>query len=348
MSWLYADSATVASGSISVSVSGNVDFSKIKAGWALQIGSHTSEVKSGTAPDGSGNSSIILVIAWDGASVVAQPAKVIPTSGALLEALEGLNETNDYAISVHKALSDVATLDADITLTESSGVSYTFSSMPKNARLIGESIEGLNQSVNSMEGEVDQFLLNVNERLGNTPFEIDLRGLDGDSYYPVFLEMSAKRAIDLKIYRQYSYDRDGDASLAGLFLHVIAVGGSWGGNPIKMKVVSNEQTYLRTVGVIGFGGYSHPMVFLRGGYLYNGLSSESVQGVQIFTEKTTYYLHATDPKYNLTAGPVDDAAIDAYNGALPMSSSFVDLGRSNIADLGGYSGAEVLEEGEVT
>jgi len=167
MSWLYANSATVSSGSISVSVSGNVDFSKIKAGWALQIGSHTSEVKSGTAPDGSGNSSITLAVAWDGASVVSQPAKVIPTSGALLEALEGLNETNDYAISVHKALSDVATLDADVTLTDAAGVSYTFSSMPKNARLVDESIERNNESYQELTQNYNNLKEEVKSLIGS-------------------------------------------------------------------------------------------------------------------------------------------------------------------------------------
>ena len=194
--------------------------------------------------------------------------------------------------------------------------------------------------VGAKEIETDNFLLAAHDRIRNTPFEIDLRGLDLNLYYPVLLNMSNAEPIDLKIHRSYASDRDEEASYGGLFLHVIATGGSWGGNPITMKVISNEQTYHRTAGAIGFGGYSHPMVFLKGGYLYHGLSSQSEQSVQILTEQTTYYEHESDSKYNLTAGPTDDSEIDASDGVLAMSSSFVDLGRANISKIGGYAGTQ--------
>ena len=138
MAWYYMNSVGIANGGTVVSVTGGVDLSQIKAGWMFSVGSMIAEVKSGTAPDGSGNSTIILERAWEGVTATAQTGLIAPTSGALLEALAGLENTNAFAIATHKALSDIATLDIDVTITDSAGNSHTFASMPKNARLIQE------------------------------------------------------------------------------------------------------------------------------------------------------------------------------------------------------------------
>jgi len=138
MAWYYMNSVGIANGGTVVSVTGGVDLSQIKSGWMFFVGSMIAEVKSGTAPDGSGNSTIILERPWEGVTAAAQTGLIAPTSGALLEALAGLENTNAFAIATHKALSDIATLDIDVTITDSAGNSHTFASMPKNARLVQE------------------------------------------------------------------------------------------------------------------------------------------------------------------------------------------------------------------
>jgi len=154
MAWYYMNSVGIANGGTVVSVTGGVDLSQIKAGWMFSVGSMIAEVKSGTAPDGSGNSTIILERAWEGVTATAQTGLIAPTSGALVAALEGLKETNDYAIEVHKKLSDIATLDADVTIKDSAGTDHTFASMPKNARLVAESIAQEEQEFSSFKANI--------------------------------------------------------------------------------------------------------------------------------------------------------------------------------------------------
>lgn len=138
MAWYYVDSISVANGASVVSVTGNVDLSQIKAGWMFYTGTTIAEVKSGTSPNGVGLSEITLEKPWEGVTASAQKGLIAPTSGALLEALKGLEETNAFAIATHKALSDIATLDADVTIKDSAGNEHTFASLPKNARIIQE------------------------------------------------------------------------------------------------------------------------------------------------------------------------------------------------------------------
>ena len=178
MAWLYMPSVGIANGGTVVSVTGGVDLSQIKAGWLFSIGTTIAEVKSGTAPDGSGNSNITLERAWEGVTAVAQSGLVVPTSGALVAALEGLKETNDYAIEVHKKLSDVATLDADITITDSAGTEHTFASMLKNTRLISEAITLMGQQADQ---KVDSLVSDINNQLDNplaVSFYLSSSGLD--------------------------------------------------------------------------------------------------------------------------------------------------------------------------
>ncbi len=150
VSWRYLTSVSINNGDVTVSVSGGHDLSAVEAGWSFDLGTVRAEISSGTAADASGNSTLTLAVAWDGANVINQTAKVVPTSGALIKALNALNETNDYAIATHEAMEAIATEDTDVTLTDKTGEEHTFSSMPKNARLIEESISENTQKVNEL------------------------------------------------------------------------------------------------------------------------------------------------------------------------------------------------------
>lgn len=134
-SWIKLPSVTVQNGSNTVAVTGGYDLSKIEAGWSFDVGSNRAEINSGTAPDGSGNSTITLVDPWDGADVTAQPAKIVPIAGGEIVVIKQLTETNDFAVTVHQSLQEYAAEDKDVTLTLPDGSESTFASLPKIDRL---------------------------------------------------------------------------------------------------------------------------------------------------------------------------------------------------------------------
>lgn len=138
VSWLYLTSVSVSNGSVTVSVSGGHNLSIIESGWSLDVGATRAEVLSGTSANGSGVSTLTLVMPWSGSSISNQPAQIVPTSGALRASIEALNNTNDYAIDVHKTLAEVATLDKDVTIRDPSGTDHTFATLPKIDRLVSE------------------------------------------------------------------------------------------------------------------------------------------------------------------------------------------------------------------
>lgn len=138
IAWLYLTAASVVNGSITVSVTGNHDLSSVETGWSFDIGSARAEILSGTAADDSGNSTLTLARPWVGANMVGQEAQIVPTSGALRAAIVAMNDTNDYAIETHQTLTEIATLDKDVTITDPAGEEHTFPSLPKIAREVGE------------------------------------------------------------------------------------------------------------------------------------------------------------------------------------------------------------------
>lgn len=136
--WLYLTSVSVTNGSVTVSVAGAHDLSFVEAGWSFDIGTARAEISSGTAPDGSGNSTLTLARPWVGANITGQEAQIVPTSGALRAAIVAMNDTNDYAIVTHKTLTEITTLDKDVTIKDPTGEEHTFATMPKIAREVTE------------------------------------------------------------------------------------------------------------------------------------------------------------------------------------------------------------------
>ncbi|WP_211313863.1 pyocin knob domain-containing protein [Marinomonas piezotolerans] len=136
MAFHYIDNASVNNGDSTVAITGNHDLSGVLSGWALQIGGLLAEIKQGTAPDGSGNSTLTLAAPWAGSNISGQPAQIIPMGGSALNtATEKAADLQAYAIEVHKKLEEYALEDKDVTLTAPDGESATFYSLPKVDRL---------------------------------------------------------------------------------------------------------------------------------------------------------------------------------------------------------------------
>lgn len=141
--WITLPSVSTTYSSVTVSVTGGIDLSSVLAGWALIINGVPVEIASGTAADADGNSALTLATPWDGASIANQPAKIQPTGAPFLAGIAALEETNSYAIDVHNALAEIATLDKDVTIKDPTGEEHTFATMPKIAREAAEQRAGL-------------------------------------------------------------------------------------------------------------------------------------------------------------------------------------------------------------
>lgn len=156
MAWISLSSVSVANGDITVSVTGSVDLSGALSGWALIINNNYVEIKSGTSADSGGRSTLTLAGAWDGSTITNQPAKIMPTSAPQLEIAQLMTDTNEYAIDVHNTLTEIATEDKDVTISDNTGTEHTFASMPKNARLVQEMISEANSNLDSIFASIPQ------------------------------------------------------------------------------------------------------------------------------------------------------------------------------------------------
>lgn len=132
--WITLPFVSVTNGSTTVSVTGGIDLSSVQSGWALIVNNIPVEIASGTAANASGVSTLTLAMAWDGSPITNQPAKVQPTGAPFLAGIKAMQDTNEYAINVHKTLTEIATLDKDVTITDPTGEEHTFATMPKIAR----------------------------------------------------------------------------------------------------------------------------------------------------------------------------------------------------------------------
>lgn len=78
--WIKLPSVTMTNGSNTVSVTGSIDLSSVKAGWALIINGNYVEIASGTAADSNGKSTLTLANAWSG-KLVRVISPVLPDDG---------------------------------------------------------------------------------------------------------------------------------------------------------------------------------------------------------------------------------------------------------------------------
>jgi len=105
--FLVASNASILDGTKTISISGNVDCSRVYSGTAVFLGGadNPAEAVSGTSPDGSGVSTITLRNNWSQGDVSNQPLVSFNTNEGLAEAISNVREI----VSNVSAIEDLAT-----------------------------------------------------------------------------------------------------------------------------------------------------------------------------------------------------------------------------------------------
>ncbi len=105
--FLVASNASILDGSKTISISGNVDCSRVYSGTAVFLGGtdNPAEAVSGTSPDGNGVSTITLRNNWSQGDVSNQPLVSFNTNEGLAEAISNVREI----VSNVSAIEDLAT-----------------------------------------------------------------------------------------------------------------------------------------------------------------------------------------------------------------------------------------------
>lgn len=105
--FLVAQNASITDGTKTISISGNVDCSRVYSGTAVFLGGadNPAEAVSGTSPDGSGVSTITLRNNWSQGDIVNQQLVSFNTNEGLAEAISNVREI----VSNVSAIEDLAT-----------------------------------------------------------------------------------------------------------------------------------------------------------------------------------------------------------------------------------------------
>lgn len=105
--FLVASNASILDGTKTISISGNVDCSRVYSGTAVFLGGayNPAEAVSGTSPDGSGVSTITLRNNWSQGDISNQPLVSFNTNEGLAEAISNVREI----VSNVSAIEDLAT-----------------------------------------------------------------------------------------------------------------------------------------------------------------------------------------------------------------------------------------------
>lgn len=119
MAWITSNSVSVSNGSKTVSVSGNVDLSSVDEGWGVQIGENKLvEASSGTAPNGSGVSTLTLFEPWPNGSVSAATMKIIPNSGYQIALAKRIKSIVDRTVDVMQLQHDYTSQLGQVTAVD--------------------------------------------------------------------------------------------------------------------------------------------------------------------------------------------------------------------------------------
>ncbi|KGJ88802.1 phage head spike fiber domain-containing protein [Colwellia psychrerythraea] len=111
ITYLSAVAATLTNGNKSITVTGeHVDFSKADDYLAVvDNGLYVLRVESGTAPDINGDSTLILVDAWSGATLSNKDLFVFPTFAKIYESVAAMSALNDVTRGILTKLKDLLT-----------------------------------------------------------------------------------------------------------------------------------------------------------------------------------------------------------------------------------------------
>lgn len=134
----------------------------------------------------------------------------------------------------------------------------------------------------------------------------DLGDLDSGTYYPVLVDGGASnRWNNFSIFRAY-YERHPALGLGFIGANFRFSGRSWGGNVVALYNDHMLMGYRNLLGTCGLRGYYHPVVYLRGGYLYR-FRADFALNLTVLTTSTQF----RDDQYSYTLGPVSEATLTA-------------------------------------
>lgn len=299
--WITLPSVSLTNGSNTVSVTGSIDLSAIKAGWALIISSNYVEIASGTSADTSGNSMLTLALPWDGSAVINQPAKIQPTGAPFLEGIAALEATNEYAIDVHNTLTEIATEDKDVTIKDPTGAEHTFASMLKNARLVKEIIQSGSDELASIVADIKSQL--EKQAMSKTEFFALAEQRKRESAGSGFLEWGADWVNSAETVNQGLWGR------ASTYSNYFILGTS--GNDTS---ISSSRTAYPIALV---NGVTHKIQKTTH-FKYNQINvPEAEKGTRSYdsaTGEVIDYLTDIDPKYGDVAADLNEAVARNFEG----------------------------------
>jgi len=152
MAWITSNSVSVSNGSKTVSVSGNVDLSSVDEGWGVQIGENKLvEASSGTAPNGSGVSTLTLFESWPNGSVSAATMKIIPNSGYQIALAKRIKSIADRTVDVMQLQHDYASKLGQVTATDpETNEQHVYNTLRQNQQSLDAALDNHAQSINEL------------------------------------------------------------------------------------------------------------------------------------------------------------------------------------------------------
>jgi len=153
ITYIKAVSATLVNNTNIVTVTGEfVDFSKAADYLvALDNGLYVLPVLSGTAPDGSGNSTLVLAETWTGATLSNKSLLIFPTFAKIYESVAAMTALNDVTRGILTKLKSVLT-DTSPTLDIIVGQTSSIKTVPYG--YLANQVTGLIGQLNSLVGSV--------------------------------------------------------------------------------------------------------------------------------------------------------------------------------------------------
>lgn len=236
--FLVAQNASITDGTKIISVSGNVDCSRVYSGTAIFLGGadNPAEAVSGTSPDGSGVSTVTLRNNWSQGDVVNQQLVSFNTNEGLAEAISNVRDI----VSNVSAIEDLATqgLIKRISDNEYEVV---------NISTIGESLITANDasSQRSVLGLGGAATKNVGTSSGNV-MEVGAFGLGDDEYCTSLSDMDAHQTTGLFSVRDSNLPPASGLPQASLGNVLQMNRASSRRNQIYITDVNESEVYFRT------------------------------------------------------------------------------------------------------
>ena len=237
-------------------------------------------------------------------------------------------------MSLETQVADLVTATNSLTGTVNTKIADIDSAKNTAVATIATRITEFNSTdVPALEATVDGFVAGHDDKVlshmhyfnvdltSNTGTKTDYTGTvftpDKDTYYPVYIPISAQYSHKHILFRYYGSEIGGDASgdantngRQGIYAEFDISGGSWGGNIMRVNKTFSQQTYYQALAGAGFASHGYGVVyFLRGGLKYKFYLSSANYNPRVYGQSTKYYNHSLD-QYDETFGPITNPSTE--------------------------------------